>query len=126
VVEQLAARVEELESSLNEEINRNVDMNKELNEQKKIEAIYSACEGLSQTQIEKLKSLAEGVEYSSDSEFANKLEILKESYFQADVKVASNNSLDDEVLIEEEKKRYISDDPSMAQYAKTISQRLIK
>ena len=126
VVEQLAARVEELESSLNEEINRNVDMNKELNEQKKIEAIYSACEGLSQTQVEKLKSLAEGVDYSSDSEFANKLEVLKESYFRADVKVASNNALDDEVLIEEEKKRYISDDPSIAQYAKTISQNLLK
>jgi hypothetical protein len=126
VVEQLAARVEELESSLNEEINRNVDMNKELNEQKKIEAIYSACEGLSQTQIEKLKSLAEGVEYSSDSEFANKLEVLKESYFRADVKVASNNALDDEVLIEEEKKRFVSDDPSIAQYAKSISQNLLK
>lgn len=126
VVEQLAARVEELESSLNEEINRNVEMNKELNEQKKIEAIYSACEGLSQTQVEKLKALAEGVDYSSDSEFANKLEVLKESYFRADVKVASNNALDDEVLIEEEKKTFISDDPSIAQYAKTISQNLLK
>ena len=126
VVEELAARVEELEASLNEEIERNVEMNKELNEQKKIEAIYAACEGLSQTQVEKLKSLAEGVDYSSDSEFANKLEVLKESYFRVDVKVASNNGLDDEVLIEEEKKKFVSDDPSIAQYAKTISQNLLK
>ena len=126
VVEELAARVEELEASLNEEIERNVEMNKELNEQKKNEAIYTACEGLSQTQVEKLKSLAEGVDYSSDYEFANKLEVLKESYFRTDVRVASNNALDDEVLIEEEKKTFISDDPSIAQYAKTISQNLLK
>jgi hypothetical protein len=126
VVEELAARVEELEASLNEEIERNVEMNKELNEQKKNEAIYAACEGLSQTQVEKLKSLAEGVDYSSDYEFANKLEVLKESYFRTDVRVASNNALDDEVLIEEEKKTFISDDPSIAQYAKTISQNLLK
>jgi len=126
VVEELAARVEELEASLNEEIERNVEMNKELNEQKKNEAIYTACEGLSQTQVEKLKSLAEGVDYSSDYEFANKLEVLKESYFRTDVRVARNNALDDEVLIEEEKKTFISDDPSIAQYAKTISQNLLK
>ena len=124
VVEELTTKVEELEASLNEQINRGVELTKELNEQKKIEAIYTACEGLTQTQVEKLKSLAEGVEFTTDNEFASKLETLKESYFRAEVKVAETSALD-EVLVEEEKKAVTkSEDPSMEIYAKTISQTL--
>jgi hypothetical protein len=126
VVGELAEKVEELEAALNEQINKGVELTKELNEQKKIEAIYTACEGLTQTQVEKLKSLAEGVEFNTEEEFATKLSTLKESYFKADVKVADNSSLDDEVQIEEEKKSVASADPMMDLYSKTISQTLVK
>jgi hypothetical protein len=120
VVEELTAKVEELEDSLNEQINRGVELTKSLNESKKIEAIYTACEGLTQTQVEKLKSLAEGVEFTTEEEFVTKMDTLKESYFKADVKVAEASALD-EVLVEEEKKTPKSSDPSMEIYAKTIS-----
>ena len=126
VVGELAEKVEELEAALNEQINKGVELTKELNEQKKIEAIYTACEGLTQTQVEKLKSLAEGVEFNTEEEFASKLSTLKESYFRSDVKVADNSSLDDEVQIEEEKKSVASADPMMDLYSKTISQTLVK
>ena len=126
VVGELAEKVEELESALNEQISKGVELTKELNEQKKIEAIYTACEGLTQTQVEKLKSLAEGVEFNTEEEFATKLSTLKESYFRSDVKVADNSSLDDEVQIEEEKKSVASADPMMDLYSKTISQTLVK
>jgi hypothetical protein len=126
VVEELASKVEELEVALNEQINHSVELTKALNEQKKIEAIYTACEGLSQTQVEKLKSLAEGVEYTTEEEFVSKMDTLKESYFKAEVVVADNSALDDEVLIEEDKKIAKSYDPSIEQYAKTISQTLLK
>jgi hypothetical protein len=126
VVEALASKVEELEAALNEQIDVSVELTKSLNEQKKIEAIYTACEGLSQTQVEKLKSLAEGVEFTTEEEFATKVETLKESYFKADVVVADNSALDDEVLIEEEKKVVKSSDASIDQYVKTISQTMIK
>jgi len=125
VVEELATKVQDLESSLNEEINRGIELSKELNEQKKIEAIYTACEGLSQTQVEKLKSLAENVEFTTEEEFTTKVSTLKESYFKTDVKVADSSALD-EVLVEEEKKAVRSEDPSMDIYAKTISQTLVK
>lgn len=126
VVEELTAKVEELEEAYNEQIKSAIEMKKELNEHKKFEAIYAACEGLTQTQVEKLKSLAEGVEFTTDEEFATKLSTLKESYFKADVKVADSSDLD-EVLVEEEKKeKIISDDPSISIYAKTISQTLVK
>lgn len=121
VVESLTNKVEELEDDLNEQIKAAVEMRKELNEAKKIEAIYAACESLSQTQVEKLKSLAEGVEFTTEEEFGTKLSTLKESYFKSDVKVADLSDLE-EVLVEEEKKdKILSDDPSMNIYAKTIS-----
>ena len=126
VVGELTDKVEELEAALNEQISKGVELTKELNEQKKIEAIYTACEGLTQTQVEKLKSLAEGVEFTTEEEFATKLSTLKESYFKAEVKVADNSSLDDEVQIEEEKKSVASADPMMELYSKTISQTLVK
>jgi len=124
VVEELANKVEELEGSLNEQISRGVELTKALNEQKKIEAIYTACEGLTQTQVEKLKSLAEGVEFTTEEEFVTKVETLKESYFKAEVKVADNSALD-EVLVEDEKKATFAD-PSMEVYTKAISQTLAK
>jgi len=126
VVEELTSKVEELEEAYNEQIKSAIEMKKELNEHKKFEAIYAACEGLTQTQVEKLKSLAEGVEFTTDEEFGTKLSTLKESYFKSDVKVADSSALD-EVLVEEEKKeKIISDDPSINIYAKTISQTMVK
>jgi hypothetical protein len=126
VVEELTTKVEELEASLNEQISKGVELSKALSEQKKIEAIYTACEGLSQTQVEKLKSLAENVEFTTEEEFATKVETLKESYFKSDVKVADSSALDDTVEIEEEKKVSKSFDPLMEQYANVISKNLAK
>jgi len=125
VVEELMSKVESLESELNESINDSVALKQALNEHQKIEAIYAACEGLTQTQVEKLKALAEGVEFTTEEEFVGKLDLLKESYFQVDVKVADYSTLNEGVEIEDEKKS-VSFDPSIAQYAKTISQTLVK
>ena len=127
IVEELTDKVEELENSLNEQIKSAVELKKELNEHKKFEAIYAACEGLTQTQVEKIKSLAESIEFTSDEEFADKLETIKESYITSSVKTADNSALDDEVQIVEEKKvnRGLVD-PEMEVYSKTISQTLIK
>jgi len=125
VVSEMAEKVSELEDQLNEQINRGIELKKELNEQKKIEAIYTACEGLTQTQTEKLKSLAESVEFTSDGEFVAKLSTLKESYFKSDIKFADKAALD-EVLIEEEKKPKKSPDSLMEQYATTISKSIVR
>ena len=125
VVEEMAEKVAELEAALNEEISRGIELSKAINEQRKIEAIYTACEGLTQTQVEKLKSLAEGVEFTTEEQFSTKLSTLIESYFKVDVKVAEHSALD-EVLIEEEKKVSKTADPLMEQYANLISKTLVK
>jgi len=124
VVAEMAEKVSELEEQLNEQINRGVEMSKELNEHKKSEAIYAVCEGLSQTQVEKLKALAEGVDFTTEEEFAAKLSTLVESYFQVDVKVADNSALDDEVHIEEEKQTTKSVDPLMEQVVGILNKRV--
>jgi hypothetical protein len=127
VVEEMAGRIADLEDELNEEITKNIGLAKEINEQKKVEAIYAVCEGLTQTQAEKLRALAEGVEFTTEEEFASKLETLKESYFNTVVKVADTSALDDEVHIEEEKKVSTgSSDPLMEQYVNVISKTLVK
>jgi hypothetical protein len=73
-----------------------------------------------------MKSLAEGVDFTTEEEFTTKLETLKESYFKADVKVATTDALDDEVLLEEEKRTIKSSNSEIDYYAKTISQTLVK
>jgi hypothetical protein len=126
VVEEFAAKIEELENSLNEQINTNIELSKSLNEQKKIEALHTVCEGLTQTQVEKLKSLAESVEFTTESEFMTKLETLVESYFKPAYQATATNGMDEEVLIEEETKKKVSYDKSIESYAQTISKTLIK
>ena len=127
VVEELSAKVDELEEQYNAQVRTSIELKKELNEHKKIEAVHTVCEGLTQTQVEKMKSLAESIEYTTETEFSSKLETLKDSYFQSSVKVANNSALDDEVHIEEEvKKAKGSSDSLIESYAKTISQTLVK
>jgi hypothetical protein len=126
VVEELTTKVEELESSINEEIARNVEMKKQINEFKKNEAIHTVCEGLTQTQVEKLKSLAESVEFTTEEEFGRKLETLVDSYFQQTVKAPVSSALHEAVEVEDEKKPSASVDPAIAQYAQIISKSLVK
>jgi hypothetical protein len=86
IVEEMGNKVVELESKLNEEIERNVTLNKMLNESHTNEILFNACDGLTDTQAEKLKALAEGIEYSDVREYAQKISVLKENYFSTAVK----------------------------------------
>jgi len=81
LVDELADKCEQLTSKLNETLHENVNLSK-ANTQSNCESIFeSLCHDLADTEVEKFKSLARGVEYNSEEEFANKLSIIKESYF---------------------------------------------
>ena len=122
VVEELTTKVEELQSEVNEQIRANVELNKELNESKKQEAIHAVCEGLTQTQVEKMKQLAESVDFTTDEEFADKLVTLRTSYFAQPIKSADSSALNEEVEIEEPKKETkVSSDPTIAAIASALS-----
>jgi hypothetical protein len=86
VIEELGSKVEELESKLNEEIERNVELTKVLSESKKSEIMHSMVEGLTTTQAEKLKTLAENVDFVDADSYATKIQTLRENYFPSVVK----------------------------------------
>jgi hypothetical protein len=109
LVEELATKVEELESQLNEEIERGIETKKSLVESLKQEITREVSEGLTATQVEKIKSLAESVEFSTEEEYTTKLETIRENYFPSGVKKADEEQLHEEVNIAEDKKQVIND-----------------
>jgi len=120
LVEELAGKVEELESKLNEEIDRGVQLNKSLIESTKTELTREVCEGLTATQVEKIKSLAESVEFSTADEYKEKLETIRENYFPSGIVKASESQLQEEVTDGSEK-QVVSNDPLVAAVANAIS-----
>ena len=120
VIEELASKVEELESQLNEEIDRSVQLNKALVESYKTELTREVCSGLTETQVEKIKSLAESVEFSTEDEYKEKLETIRENYFPSGVKKANVNQLHEEVTDGSESK-HVSADPYVTAVMNAIS-----
>ena len=81
VLNSMVEKLDEMETKLNEQIEKNVSLNKRLAESVAEGILDQVSEGLAQTQKEKLASLAESVEFESEEEYREKLEMLKESYF---------------------------------------------
>ena len=120
LVDELAGKVEELETKLNEEIERGVSFAKALVESRKKEIAGEVCEGLIATQVEKIKSLAESVEFSTEDEYKEKLETIRENYFPSGIKKASESQLQEEVTDGSEK-QVVSNDPYVSAVANAIS-----
>ena len=119
LVDELAGKVEELESKLNEEIERAVDLKKSLVESRKVEMTREVCEGLTDTQVEKIKTLAESVEFSTEDEYKQKLETIRENYFPSNAKKATEAQLHEE--FEEEEAKKVINDPFVAAVSQAIS-----
>jgi len=120
LVEELASKVEELEGKLNEEIDSNVQLKKSLVESKKTEIAHVVCEGLTDTQAEKVKSLAESVDYSTEEEYQQKLETIRENYFPSGAKKADVKDLHEQVEDGSEKQT-VAADPYVASVMQAIS-----
>ena len=93
VVDDLFQKVEELEEQLNKQIQESVDLKKEVSTYKKEKVVQSLTSGLSDTQAEKVKELAESVD-AEDEKLEEKVQVIKENYFPK----SANNS---ETLVEE-------------------------
>jgi hypothetical protein len=81
VLEDLTDQVKELEGKLNEQIEKNVVLSKDVSESNREKLIASVSADLAETEKEKFASMAENVEYDSAEKFQEKLETIKESYF---------------------------------------------
>ena len=124
VVEELAAKNEELQAQLNAEIERNVEIKKDLDENSKDKMVDTVSEGLTETQKEKFKTLAEGIDFSNKETYQKKLETIKESYFVEETQKEVTSPIGDtEEPLDEEIKQPKG---SMAGYVNAISRTLKK
>jgi hypothetical protein len=85
VLESMVEKLDEMETKLNEQIEKNVSLHKRLAESAAVGIFEQVAVGLADTQRDKLASLAESVEFESEEEYREKLETLKESYFPSRV-----------------------------------------
>ena len=83
VLNSMVEKLDEMESKLNEQIDRNVSLNKRLAESSADVIFAEVTEGLALSSRDKLKSLAEKIEFASENDYREKLATLKESYFPA-------------------------------------------
>lgn len=79
VVEEMAARMEELESRLNATLEENVTMKNFLREKAKQEIVSEVAEGLADTQVERLETIAEGIAFGDADQFRKKLEVVRDT-----------------------------------------------
>jgi hypothetical protein len=91
VLTNMVEKLDEMENKLNEQINKNVALNKRLAESSADVIFADVCEGLALSQKEKLTTLAENVEFGSEEDYREKLVQLKESYFPSKTSAPSNS-----------------------------------
>ena len=84
VVEELAARLDEQEDKLNEEVAQNISLSQDVEELKREKIISEASKDLADSELEKLKELAEDVDYENEEKFQEKVSTLKEAYFKGE------------------------------------------
>ena len=115
VLESMVEKLDDMETKLNEQIEKNVSLNQRLAGATADSIFDSVSEGLADTQKEKLASLSESVEFESETEYREKLETLKESYFQGVSPKAAGETISETV---DHSQGDVSG--SMASYLKTL------
>ena len=124
VLNSMVDKLDEMENKLNEQISKNVALNQRLAESTADVIFADVTEGLADTQQEKLASLAENVEFESETDYREKLVQLKESYFpsKASAPKSTSENLSEEVLTEEVTNLNAKEvNPTMAAYLDTLS-----
>ena len=120
VIDELSNRLDEMEDKLDAEVSKNMEVVEENDQLKRGNVVREACNDLTESQTEKMISLAEGVDFTSSEDFADKVEELKSAYFPKDENIA------EETVVEEGTGEFASDDekiidPAMNQYSSAIS-----
>ena len=120
VLESMVDKLDEMEGKLNEQIERNVALNRRLAESSADGIFAAVSEGLADTQKEKLASLAENVEFESEADYREKLTTLRSSYFPESASTPSTSeNLSEEVSTDEVISEEVS--PMMQAYLQTLS-----
>ena len=123
VLESMVNKLDEMEEKLNEQIDKNVSLNKRLAESTSDGILSEVSEGLAVTQKEKLASLAESVEFETENDYREKLVTLRNSYFPT--KQVTSTHSDGSDFITEENGQEVQATGHMANYLSTL-QRVAK
>jgi len=122
VMDELANRLDEMEAKLDSEVQKNMEISEENESLKRQNVVRQAGEDLTETQREKLNSLAEGVDYKDAEDFAEKISEIKEAYFPTE-----RETIAEETIVEEgtgdfsdssEEKTFT---PEMSRYLSAVS-----
>lgn len=119
VLGELHAQIEELEGKLDESINQRLELQSILDEATKEATFDEVSEGLAATQVEKLRTLAEGLDFGDAETYAKKLQIIKDKYFSEKKEVTSTGVVTEEA--EEGVDRVVETRQDMAHYVSAIS-----
>ena len=118
VLESMVEKLDEMEGKLNEQIERNVALNKKLSESVADTILNHVSEGLAISQKDKLESLAESVEFESEDDYYQKLVTLRESYFPRNAGIPANET---ENLTEEANFQEVNHSRTMDAYLRALS-----
>tara|TARA_B100001175_G_scaffold295144_1_gene282954 strand:- start:118 stop:1206 length:1089 start_codon:yes stop_codon:yes gene_type:complete len=119
VLESMVEKLDDMETKLNEQIEKNIGLNSRLGESVANGILESVSDGLAATQKEKLASLAESVEFESEESYREKLETLKESYFASKgTPTSSSETLSEGV---DHSEGAVSHSNQMSAYLKSLS-----
>jgi hypothetical protein len=123
VIESMVDKLDEMEGKLNEQIQKNVALNRRLAESVADVIFADVAEGLALSQKDKLASLAENVEFESEADYREKLVTLRESYFPSNTGTqrSTTENLSEEVTTNEKESLNESISPMMAAYLETLS-----
>ena len=122
VIDELANRLDEMEQKLDGEVSKNMEITEELETLKRVNIVKSAGEDLTESQREKLESLAEGVDFKDAEDFAEKISEVKNAYFPVDGETLEEDTVVEEgtgVISEESGEPILA--PEIATYANALS-----
>jgi len=118
VLGDMQEKLEQLESKLNESVASNIELTKQINEQKRTASVIEAADGLTDTDVEKFKGLAEELSYEDTESFKKKLQTIRENYFTNKSTTLVESVVTDSPVITEEFKAV---DPMMKSYLSVLN-----
>jgi len=121
VVDELANRLDEMESKLDAEVSKNMEVTEEIGDLKRQNVVRKACEDLSESQKEKMESLSNGIDFTDEADFEEKVAEIKEAYFGVDGESISEETKEEEGTGEFSTSVEEVLDPTIARYSEALT-----
>jgi hypothetical protein len=121
VLDEMATANEELQNQLNEQIKKNIELSNEITARLCAESFMEISGGLTDTEVEKLAQLAEGIEFSNVQQYSEKVKLLKESYFNHQPKSVAEINQQQNLFEESNDPRAFTSTPEMSALVNAMS-----